>query len=62
MLGSGAYGGSRRWSSGAKLIDSVVTRMVVPFTGTSKKSARGVYDGLSGQFFGGSTTGVMNVR
>ena len=34
----------------------------MPFTGTSRKSARSVYDGLSGRFFGGSTTGVMNVK
>ena len=62
MLEWGAYGGSKRWSSGVKLIDSVVTRMVVPFMGTSRKFARGVYDGLRGRFFGGSTTGVTNVR
>ena len=62
MLEWGAYGGSKRWSSGVKATGSVVTRMVVPFKGTSRKFARGVYDGIRGRFFGGSTTGVTNVR
>ena len=61
MLEWGAYGGSKRWSSGSKSTGSVVTRMVVPFMGTSRIFARGVYDGLRGRFSGGSTTGVTNV-
>ena len=62
MLEWGAYGGSKRWSFGVEPTGSGVTRMVVPFTGTSRKSVRSVYDGLSGRFFGGSTTGVVNVK
>ena len=62
MLEWGAYGGSKRWSFGVEPTGFGVTRMVVPFTGTSRKSVRGVYDGLRGRFFGGSTTGVTNVR
>ena len=46
-------------SFGANLIDSVVTRMVVPFVGPA-----GNLPGVSirGRFFGESTTGVMNVK
>ena len=62
MLECGAYGGSKRWSSGAKLICSVVTRMEVSFVETNRRLARGVYDGFRGRFSEGSTTGVTNVK
>ena len=43
VLKWGAYGGSRRWCLGAKLI--CVTRMEVLFVETNRRFVRGVYVG-----------------
>ena len=45
VLKWGVYGGSRRWSSGVKLICSVVIKWWYLFMETNRRFARGVYDG-----------------
>ena len=60
VLKWGVYGGSRRWSFGAKLICSVMTRMEVSFVKINRRFARGVNVGFGGRFSEGSTTGVTN--
>ena len=55
-----AYGGSRSWSFGAKLICFVVTGMEVSFMEANWGFAKGVYVGFGGRFSEGSTTGVTN--
>ena len=55
-----AYGCSRSWSFGAKLICFVVTGMEVSFMEANWGFAKGVYVGFGGRFSEGSTTGVTN--